>query len=242
MSHKFPTPITPAGWTFSIWGPIFLLQGSGVLYAVFSKSSNDDEAGTLNQIYKNWFATWMFTIAWQIFFMQETKIGMILASCVIAFTASHMNAASVIARHNARNTWAQTVCVSLPSSIYAGWATLATTVQFLVVGFAYDVSHDALVKASFALLAVVLVISMFQIFAAKDVFFVIPIVWGLLGVDGGATDDSIHVVAKTGAAVVAAAGLIELCIQVFSHMQTRPKNRENFVVVDKAGEPLLAKP
>lgn len=27
ISDKFPTPLTPAGWAFSIWGLIFLLQG-----------------------------------------------------------------------------------------------------------------------------------------------------------------------------------------------------------------------
>ncbi len=26
ISARFPTPLTPAGWAFSIWGAIFLLQ------------------------------------------------------------------------------------------------------------------------------------------------------------------------------------------------------------------------
>jgi len=33
ISARHPTPITPSGWAFSIWGIIFLLQGAGVIYA-----------------------------------------------------------------------------------------------------------------------------------------------------------------------------------------------------------------
>jgi hypothetical protein len=32
ISARFPTLLTPAGWAFSIWGIIFLLQGLGVVY------------------------------------------------------------------------------------------------------------------------------------------------------------------------------------------------------------------
>ena len=33
VSDRFSTPITPAGWAFSIWGLIFFLQAVGVVYA-----------------------------------------------------------------------------------------------------------------------------------------------------------------------------------------------------------------
>ena len=26
VSEKYDTPVTPAGWAFAIWGPIFLLE------------------------------------------------------------------------------------------------------------------------------------------------------------------------------------------------------------------------
>lgn len=32
VSAKFPVPLTPAGWAFSIWGLIFSLEGWGVVY------------------------------------------------------------------------------------------------------------------------------------------------------------------------------------------------------------------
>ena len=212
-----------------------------MLYAFFGKAGEDGQAGVLDQIYIRWIVTWSFAIAWQVFFMQETKIGMVLSSVVIALSACYMNAASVRARSSARSTWVQTVSVSLPSSIFAGWSVAATSVQLVVTAFAYGASHDALVKASFAVLAVVLLIAMLQIFAAKDVFYVIPVVWALMGVDSGATDDSIHTVAKAGAAAVALAGLVELCIQVIAHVRAKHA-RQNFVTADKSSEPLLTKP
>ena len=32
VSAEFPTLCTPAGWAFAIWGPIFLLEGSSMLW------------------------------------------------------------------------------------------------------------------------------------------------------------------------------------------------------------------
>jgi tryptophan-rich sensory protein len=32
ISELYPTLITPAGWAFSIWGPIFLLEGASVIW------------------------------------------------------------------------------------------------------------------------------------------------------------------------------------------------------------------
>ena len=47
VSDRFSTPITPAGWAFSIWGLIFFLQAVGVVYAAipWGYGRNDLDGG-----------------------------------------------------------------------------------------------------------------------------------------------------------------------------------------------------
>jgi hypothetical protein len=42
VSAKFPTPLTPAGWAFGIWGVIFLLEGWGALYQLLPSGYDPD--------------------------------------------------------------------------------------------------------------------------------------------------------------------------------------------------------
>jgi hypothetical protein len=42
ISARFPTLLTPAGWAFSIWGIIFLLQGLGVVYQFLPQGYGPD--------------------------------------------------------------------------------------------------------------------------------------------------------------------------------------------------------
>merc|ERR1712118_549417 len=50
ISDKYSTPITPAGWTFSIWGLIFVLQGGGVLYCLFGPGGEFGSTGTRESV------------------------------------------------------------------------------------------------------------------------------------------------------------------------------------------------
>lgn len=42
MSGKFPVPLTPAGWAFSIWGLIFALEGWGAVYQALEAGYDAD--------------------------------------------------------------------------------------------------------------------------------------------------------------------------------------------------------
>lgn len=52
ISARFPTLLTPAGWAFSIWGIIFLLQGLGVVYQFlpYGYASDGEKARIINTI------------------------------------------------------------------------------------------------------------------------------------------------------------------------------------------------
>ena len=41
ISDQRPTPITPEGWTFSIWGLIFVGQAAALIYLLIRRSTSD---------------------------------------------------------------------------------------------------------------------------------------------------------------------------------------------------------
>ena len=58
ISQDYPTPITPAPWTFSIWGVIFLHQGGGVVYAFLGPGGETGTATALGRVSVWWMCAW----------------------------------------------------------------------------------------------------------------------------------------------------------------------------------------
>ena len=63
VSDAYPTNVTPAGVTFAIWGPIFLLQGAGTVLMAAGKAPMLG-----SKVAPLWLATWAFECAWQLVF------------------------------------------------------------------------------------------------------------------------------------------------------------------------------
>ena len=63
VSDAYPTNVTPAGLTFAVWGPIFLLQGAGTVLMAAGKAPMLG-----SKVAPLWLATWAFECAWQLVF------------------------------------------------------------------------------------------------------------------------------------------------------------------------------
>jgi len=71
LSLKYQTLVTPAGWAFSIWGPIFIWEG---LFAVLQLLPSLRGSEVIEAIGPFWAATSVFQIAWSITFAQDLVI------------------------------------------------------------------------------------------------------------------------------------------------------------------------
>merc|ERR1712224_726395 len=193
ISDKYSTPITPAGWTFSIWGLIFVLQGGGVLYGLFGPGGEFGTALALGRVSTYWILEWAFSCAWQGFFILQSRAGMIAAAVALVSTAAFAHKASILAKSSSRNSVVQTLFIALPSSIYAGWVTCASAI---------------------GVLSSVIIVVMVQVFVVKDELFALPVCWGLSGVASGTADPSLRIFAIVAASVVAASALIRVFIDI----------------------------
>ena len=225
------------GITFSIWAIIFLTQGLGVLYSVLG-TEGQYKADAVRNLAVLWNLGWALSSIWEAIFVLETQVGMISCAIALLTVAIVMNISSVkMSRAYCRGHVMQSLAFNLPSSIFAGWVSIASCVGILVVGVAFDVAPQTLVNLSFALLSIVLCVGLAQIYYVRDFYFALPLTWGLLGVSRTSYGEDVCVVnvvecdgmgaiqtfAMVAAIVVACSGVLVACYQLYQKITTARK-------------------
>jgi benzodiazapine receptor len=212
LSDAIPNLFVPAGLTFSIWGPIYLLLLFFVVYqarGLFTAAQAAPEA--LGRV------GWLFVvsstanIAWLLLWhAQLVGLSMIPMLCLLAtLIAIHVR----LGTGRTRPTGAERWFFRVPFSVYLGWITVATvanataalvTAGWSGFGLAPEVWAVAMVVVA-SLLALVMLIT------RRDAAYGLVVVWALAGIalkrsaDASAASHAVYVAAVACAAVVAAA-------------------------------------
>mmetsp|Transcript_70392 Transcript_70392/g.146629 ORF Transcript_70392/g.146629 Transcript_70392/m.146629 type:complete len:339 (+) Transcript_70392:74-1090(+) len=131
LSRRWNTRITPAGWAFSIWGVIFLLQGAGVVSAVLSPQAN---AIGINALAPAWLLTWFFEVAWQLVFVnaptskdpsrsEQLRIFVPAAILLVCGWQSALFGCARLYKAKVAGKW-----LELGMAINAGWLSAASSI------------------------------------------------------------------------------------------------------------------
>lgn len=176
ISDHYPTLIVAAGYAFSIWGPIFLLD---VVYA--TRQVLDRVADARLQRSRPWAALafaltslWMIAFTLQLFWMALAIIWISLASMLgatwhVAHTAQH-----------ARGPWWQWI----PLSLHAGWVSLAVflnVAQVIVAFKLLPLTNMLPWTLALFVLAALLVLAALVVMRGNAVY-AFAAIWGLVGV------------------------------------------------------------
>ncbi|XP_071836441.1 uncharacterized protein [Apostichopus japonicus] len=182
ISDRFDTEITPAGWTFSIWGVIYIFQALWIIYILISICRRT-ESGPL---YKNpmivsvlflavyalnmalnvsWLLLWdrlMFEVALAVLIL----ITFTLYVCLIDYHIRINKNVKQLAKGNKLDLFLFRLFLQNGVSIYATWCTIATLINLTIV-LVYTVGLEQQVACliSLSVLALELVV-----FVALDMF------------------------------------------------------------------------
>ncbi|KAL3161438.1 hypothetical protein ABBQ32_010324 [Trebouxia sp. C0010 RCD-2024] len=188
ISQKYSTPLTPAGWAFSIWGLIFALEGLGVIYAALPHGYNENgwKERTVNAIGYTWQACWLFECVWQLVFLVRTPLGMV--ACMIFLLVALASMLFGLSRLYALNRGQASlpsillhVLFFLPTSINAAWLSVASGLGVLIVPLSYG--HTAHLEAAAAVTAAVATAAgLLTLQREKDVAYGLTLVWSLTAV------------------------------------------------------------
>ena len=153
ISDRYPTLLVAAGYAFSIWSLIFLLD---LLYAFWQAGGERKRDGTLSRI-APWAAAGFFlTTIWMPLFSQELFVPCLLvifgALACLAYCAVQLTRDPAPLQRQHLFAW-------LPLSLHAGWLTLAAFLNLAQVMVAYEVMPvDAQLPWALGLYAVAAVV------------------------------------------------------------------------------------
>ena len=175
VSDKYDTLFAPIGFTFSIWGIIFLLLGVYSVYQLFRDNEwiRDITPWFIasNLLNATWIFTWHYEVIWASL--------IIISSLLVVLIRITMTTAS------ARTRWEHGFSASLPFNIYFGWITVATVANasalFVQQGFKGGILFDEQ-GWTIAILIVAAVIGMATTWIRRAGSYGLVLVWAYWGI------------------------------------------------------------
>lgn len=179
ISARYPSLFTPAGFTFSIWGVIYLLLLVFVVYqALPSQRKNARIAGISNLFKLNCMANAVWIVVWHYDLLALSLLVMfvILGTLILIYC-------SLLAGMKDSNS-VQHIAVHLPFSLYTGWITVATiaNISALQTGNGWDDVGLTAVQWTLLKLAVAGAIGATVVLRLGDAAFVLVVAWAAYGI------------------------------------------------------------
>jgi hypothetical protein len=199
------TLITPAGYTFSIWGIIYTLLGIFVIYQALPSQKNKDfhnKIGWLFVLTSIINICWLFLWQFEYLIFSVILIFMLLATLAAIYLRLDIGKSKVELRDK--------IAVHLPFSTYFGWITIAsianvatTLVSITWDGFGINPETWALL-----IILIALLLSLIIVVSRKDVAYGLVIIWAFIGISASQTANQNIVTFTQISAIVVLLGLI----------------------------------
>lgn len=176
VSDMFHTSITPAGFTFSIWGVIYLL----ILISLINMYFNTDighNAFFIDKISNIFILSCIFNILWIISF-SYVKIFLSLIFIIFLMVSILLILIRISDRYNNK------ILYKIAFGLYGGWLLAASFVNaaaYLTYLGAADFNMNSGVFALISLLLICL-LSLFLYKYHKNLFYYISIIWAFIGI------------------------------------------------------------
>lgn len=179
ISAKYPSLFTPAGFTFSIWGVIYLALLLFVVYqALPSQRDNQTIAGISRLFQLNCVANASWIVAWHYDLLAVSLLIMLilLVTLILIYRAllDEVRNASI----------AQRLLLHFPFSLYTAWIVVATIANLSIVQTGNGWDNIGLAAVSWTLLKLALAgaIAATVVLRYGDVVFVLVIAWAAYGI------------------------------------------------------------
>ena len=181
VSDSYPNLFAPAGFTFAIWGLIYLLLGATVLYQLGLFRGNEQVDTTLLRKIGFMFAVSSLTnaawiIAWHYDRIALSLILMVLLFLYLADIIVNINAADL----STREKW----FLRLPFSVYFGWITVAliANATTLLVSLGWDRFGLSESAWTIIILSVGALIGIITALRFNDIAYMLVFIWAYIGI------------------------------------------------------------
>lgn len=178
VSDANPTLFTPKGYTFAIWGIIYLLLFVYLLVQLFSKDLGRDER--LSKIAFWFIVSSAANVGWIFAWQYSQFLVSALVMLILLFSLTRI--LTLVA--GTERTYTSFFSLELPFGLYAGWITVATIANIAVL--LLRLGWDGFGIPWFIWLTIVLLVAVIIALTAtrdtRNVAYPAAILWGLLGI------------------------------------------------------------
>lgn len=180
ISDKYMTLISPAGFTFSIWGVIYSFLLATLIY-LFIRRKNERVGLLIQSISPLFIASSLFNIGWMVAFSYE-----LLGLSTILILAMLFSLMLIIEKIYKNRTKFPSTLAGITFTLYSSWVLIASIVNislFLVQqgwgGFGISDSIWTIIILFIAIAFVVFYLTLY-----KNALFPLPIAWAFWGIYG----------------------------------------------------------
>jgi hypothetical protein len=216
ISASYPNLFTPAGYTFSIWGIIYILLLVFVIYQLYQTFRSPQQREFIGKIGYWFLISCLANASWILAWHHELILLSVFIMLVLFISLAAIYSRLGIGQ--SAGSGKEKYIVRMPFSIYFGWINVAAIANIAILLVDSGWERFGLSEQFWALIitGLVILLAAYMLFRRKDIFFLAVIVWALGGVlykrmyDSLARDSNLEILLIAGLTFLIAAGIFQL--------------------------------
>ena len=179
VSAKFTSLFTPAGFTFSIWGLIYLGLTAFIIYQALPAQRNDERLQRIGLPFRlSCAANALWIFAWH---FDQLLLSLAL---MIAILVTLMRIYRLLGSSTGALSSSQRLLVAAPFSLYTGWITVATIANISAAQTGWGLNEFGLdaVAWTWVKLAAAGTIGATVVARRRDPVYILVIAWAAFGI------------------------------------------------------------
>jgi hypothetical protein len=232
VSALYSSLITPAGFTFSIWGVIYALMAVFIFFQLLPTHRQDAFNGQVGYFF---ILSCLFNITWLLLWQYEYIIVSVVL--IFALLAALIVIYLRLGVGKSEAPRAEKLCVHLPFSVYLGWITIASIADVSAALVSVDWNGLGMAPVIWAQLVTVIAvgITLFVLGTRRDPAYGLVITWALVGIAASQLGQlELLTVTEASAAVVAVATAAVLFLAFIRPTKNPPGRRSSGSALTKS--------
>jgi benzodiazapine receptor len=199
ISDSNPTLITPAGFTFAIWGIIYILLGVFVVYQALPSQKEKEYHKQISWLFILISLTnivWLFLWQYNQVTLALPVIVLFLIGLILIYTRLGIGKTQVPLKEK--------LAIHTPFSVYLGWITIATIANAAVAGVSTNWDGFGISPETWGILIIIIALLLTLIVTAtrKEIAYGLVIVWALIGIISKQINTNIITTAEASAIII----------------------------------------
>ena len=219
VSAAYPTLVTPAGFTFSIWGIIYVLLFAFVTFQLLPRHREDSFNRGVSYLF---ILSSVFNIAWLFLWQYDYIVASV--PLILGLLASLIAIYLRLDVSKSKAPLSEKIWVHLPFSVYLGWITIASIADVSSALVSLNWNGLGIAPAAWAELVIVvaLIITLTMLGTRRDIAYGLVVVWALAGITANQGGHPQVVLATEASAVIVAAALLVVLLVRFARPPAKP--------------------